>query len=143
MSRYVSTLFCDDIRNEIGGKVSYIGTYASTLYVKKFPATLPKLAIYLKATAPADDPFIKLSVQIMLDDKVIGEQDIDPDVDNSDIAENSKARLNLIRAHFVFSPFRVKETCLVKVKVTDEKGQEYLDSTLRIKENESNEDSAE
>lgn len=43
-------LFCDDIRQEIGGKLSYIGTYQSVLIVtlppnSQEPAFLPKFAI--------------------------------------------------------------------------------------------------
>ena len=45
MNRQVFTTFCDDIRQEIGGKLSYMGVYSSDLYVGGFPITLPKFCV--------------------------------------------------------------------------------------------------
>ena len=40
------TIFCDDIRAEVGGKLTYVGTYAGRLFVHAdFPVILPKLAL--------------------------------------------------------------------------------------------------
>jgi hypothetical protein len=40
---YGYTIFCDDIRHEVGGKVSYIGVYRERLYVHgSFPFVVPK-----------------------------------------------------------------------------------------------------
>jgi hypothetical protein len=42
---YGFTIFCDDIRQEIGGKVSFIGTYSAGIFVHGgFPCTLAKFA---------------------------------------------------------------------------------------------------
>jgi len=43
---YGYTIFCDDIRYEVGGKVSFMGSYAGTMILNSpFPATLPMLAM--------------------------------------------------------------------------------------------------
>jgi hypothetical protein len=43
---YGYTIFCDDIRYEIGGKVSFIGSYSGTMILHDvFPAMLPMLAM--------------------------------------------------------------------------------------------------
>jgi hypothetical protein len=43
---YGYTIFCDDIRNEIGGKSSFIGTYMGVMLVHVgFPATLSTFAM--------------------------------------------------------------------------------------------------
>lgn len=44
---YGYTLFCDDIRQEIGGKFSYIGVYGGGfMFIHgPFPVTLPKLCV--------------------------------------------------------------------------------------------------
>ena len=40
-----NTVFCDDIRHEIDGKISFIGTYPGGMQVHgSFPATVPKFA---------------------------------------------------------------------------------------------------
>lgn len=36
------TVFCDDIRTEVGGKFSLVGVYPSGLQVPAFPITFPK-----------------------------------------------------------------------------------------------------
>src|SRR5271165_3565530 len=36
------TIFCDDIRAEVDGKVSFIGSYNGLMYVPSFPVTVPK-----------------------------------------------------------------------------------------------------
>jgi hypothetical protein len=40
------TIFCDDVRFELGGKVSYVGAYQGVLYVhQNFPTSLAKLVL--------------------------------------------------------------------------------------------------
>lgn len=56
MSRYLHATFCDDIRHEIGGKISLVGCYSDKLLVSEFPQRLPKLcAQVLLATEPLYD----------------------------------------------------------------------------------------
>jgi hypothetical protein len=43
------TVFCDDIRQEIGGKLTLVGVYSGEMTVfGTLPATLPKLALYIR-----------------------------------------------------------------------------------------------
>lgn len=43
-----STIFCDDIRDEVGGKRSLIGTYNTRLFVQgEFPYLLPKFGFFI------------------------------------------------------------------------------------------------
>src|SRR5262249_39756655 len=40
------TIFCDDIRIEVGGKLTYVGVYTGRMFVHgSFPVTVPKLAL--------------------------------------------------------------------------------------------------
>lgn len=42
------TIFCDDLRQEVGGKLTYIGVYSGTLIAHgDFPFTLPKFAMVI------------------------------------------------------------------------------------------------
>lgn len=48
-SPFGDTIFCDDIRYEVGGKVSYIGTYRGSLIIyDPFPVTLPKFGFAIR-----------------------------------------------------------------------------------------------
>jgi hypothetical protein len=44
---YGYTIFCDDIRVEVGGKLTYVGAYQGTMVVQgTFPLLLPKFAMH-------------------------------------------------------------------------------------------------
>lgn len=48
------TLFCDDVRHEVGNKSSLIGVYHGEMIIGgAFPATLPKLGLYVQVQEPA------------------------------------------------------------------------------------------
>jgi len=67
---YGSTIFCDDIRSEVGGKFSYIGAYMNSLIVHgDFPAVLPKLGFaisYLEPVAYGQNADDNLTLQIYM-----------------------------------------------------------------------------
>jgi hypothetical protein len=42
---YGHTIFCDDIRAEVGGKLTFVGVYAAPMLAPAFPFVLPKLAL--------------------------------------------------------------------------------------------------
>jgi hypothetical protein len=43
----MNVLYCDDIRNEIGGKLSFMGVYNADIAFPSFPAALQKLCAYV------------------------------------------------------------------------------------------------
>src|ERR1700730_6660205 len=42
---FAVSIFCDDIRQEIGGKLSFMGVYYGAMYVPQFPINLPKFCV--------------------------------------------------------------------------------------------------
>src|SRR6266446_595417 len=52
---YGYTIFCDDIRDEIGGKVTFVGTYRNALLIHgDFPFTLSQLAMSISFVTQAN-----------------------------------------------------------------------------------------
>jgi hypothetical protein len=48
------TIFCDDIRDELGGKTSVIGIYSGAMLIHApFPVALPKFGFYIEILEPA------------------------------------------------------------------------------------------
>ena len=114
MNRHILTLFCDDIRQEIGGKFSYIGVYSGGLFVPTFPITLPKLCLAMSAVTPADKPFQKLSFRVLKDEELLAEGMLDEEqlanvVDaTDDIPEDErKDRMHVLQTLFMFSPLQL------------------------------------
>lgn len=46
--KYKCVLFCEDIRQEVGGRVSLMGVLGSKLLVQSFPLTFPKLCLFIE-----------------------------------------------------------------------------------------------
>jgi hypothetical protein len=42
---FAVSIFCDDIRQEVGGKLSFMGVYYGAMYVPQFPIQLPKFCV--------------------------------------------------------------------------------------------------
>lgn len=49
------TIFCDDIRSEIGDKYSLMGIYSGALNVSSMPVTLPRFSFAITLWEPMDD----------------------------------------------------------------------------------------
>ena len=45
---YKCVLFCEDIRQEVGGRVSLMGILGTKLYVQDFPLVFPKLCLFIE-----------------------------------------------------------------------------------------------
>lgn len=71
MNHYLSTVFCDDIRYEIGGKFSLIGVYNGNLIVPAFPVKLPKLCIASTMVISADSPPKMIMLRVWKDEEPI------------------------------------------------------------------------
>lgn len=130
MQRHILTVFCDDIRHEMGGKFSYIGVYTGRLFVPTFPITLPKLCLAMSVVTSAEKPFRKLSMRVLKDDDLLAEGMLDEAqlanvVEASDdIPEDErKDRVQLLQSIFVFSPFQLEGPCVLRVRVETEEGE--------------------
>lgn len=73
MNHYLSTVFCDDIRYEIGSKFSLIGIYSGNLIVPAFPVKLPKLCIAATLVISADNPPKTIILRVLKDEEPIAE----------------------------------------------------------------------
>lgn len=50
-------LFCDDVREEGGGKVSLMGLFGPDVAIPEIPAVLPRLCVIFMADVIGDEPF--------------------------------------------------------------------------------------
>ena len=73
--RMLVAVFCDDVRAEVGNKVSLIGCYSADLLVPEFPCVLPKLVAYVRVYTPASRPIKRLHLRICLNADVLGESE--------------------------------------------------------------------
>ena len=128
--RHVETLFCDDIRHEVGGKLSFIGIYSGGLFVPAFPVTLPKLCLSVKIVTPADEPLRVLNLCVLRDEETLqeialAEEQLAAASDSAEeiTEEQRKERVQMAQFMLVFTPIQFEEPCTLRVRVQTEGGQ--------------------
>jgi hypothetical protein len=127
---YGYTIFCDDIRQEVGGKLSFMGAYSGTMIVHlPFPAQLPTFAmgitllqrasafvskVGLRVSLPGD-PEDAPSIQAEAADSVesAAAAAVSAEEDASGSAEDGYLSLN---AHLKFVQLVIKQPGLIKVR---------------------------
>ena len=130
MSRYAHATYCDDIRHELGGKLTLVGVYSSQLLVPSFPAVLPKLCLLVDVVTPADKPFEKLKIRVLVDEMLLAEAEISNEdirasfenVPQIEEASDTERRL-MFTAHFVFSPLKFDGPGMIRIRVETEDGE--------------------
>ena len=140
IERHVQTIFCDDIRHEINGKISYIGVYSNDLIVPSLPVTLPKLCLSVKVVTPADKPLESLTLRILKNEEVLQEISVEEEQLNTASEsseymtdEERQERVQSAQFMLVFSPIQFEERCVLKVRVQTE-DEELQGIGLRIEQ---------
>jgi hypothetical protein len=119
--RSIGGVFCDDIRQEVHGKISLIGCYSGSMLVAEFPVTLPKLCAHVRLITPAEQPFKDVKFIILRDDDVLLEAEMPTqEVEAFTDLEKSGTALRDIYAQFVISPIELMGPCTLRVRaITD------------------------
>ena len=136
--RHVEVIYCDDIRRELGNKLSFMGAYTGDLLVGQFPATLLKLSLYISVSTPRAQPFQRLHLRILQDDELLVESDF-PEQDlatgqaqvtgaDDPVAENRRinAHIELVATNLTFNA-----AATIRVRV-DTESEELMGRALRV-----------
>lgn len=133
-SRHLEVIYCDDIREEVGNKFSYMGVYSSDLTVPNAPILLPKLCVAVKVTTDIDDLIKALEVRIV---KI--KDDVETELLSTGTItypaewprlDNGSTRL-VAQMTFVLAPFQIDEDTTLRVKAITDRG-ELRGAGLRI-----------
>jgi hypothetical protein len=144
MDRYGYSIFCDDIRNEAGGKLSFIGCYNGVIFIADpFPLVLPKLCVHVHILSPASRPFNSIVVRCYLpgDDKPFSEEPIETPQrhDQAELVANLKtdtgAPLFIVAAtSLIFGPLKLRGPGLMRVRAVIDDDHELRLGSLRIEQ---------
>jgi len=142
MNRYGYSIFCDDIRNEAGGKLSFIGCYNGVIFISgQFPLVLPKLCVHTHIISPASQPFNSIAVRCYLpgDEKPSFEEPIETPVqhDQNELVAHLKtdtgAPLYIVAAtSLIFTPLELRSAGLMRIRALIDADQEIRLGSLRI-----------
>lgn len=135
MTRFAYSIFCDDIRNEINGKISLMGIFGNLMYLPEFPAVLPKLCAVLTVSISKDRPLQSVSFRGIMDENVIFEMALDA----GQIEQMRQQGAGLIddpkgfeaKAMIVLSPLHLAAPTKIKVSIVAD-GEEIECAGLQI-----------
>jgi len=74
--------YCDDVRQEIGGKYSLMGCYNAVMLLESAdggPCVLPKVCAAIEIFAPIAKQFNSMTIRARLNDEVLGELVLPPE----------------------------------------------------------------
>ncbi len=74
--RHLNVVYCDDVRQETGNKLSLMGLYQADLVVPAMPTKLPKLCAVFTAKTPASLPFKHLKFELTKNEQVVASTEI-------------------------------------------------------------------
>lgn len=142
---FATAIFCDDIRGEIGGKLSYMGVYFGVMYVVTFPVTLPKFCIGVtfyepKEQAEARDLPVIIKIYLPNDGdepSIVGELGSGREalslLPPSELPVESDApQLTIANSIFMHAPFVLQEPGRIRVRCQYPDGTIIRAGSLRI-----------
>ncbi|WP_158808180.1 hypothetical protein [Beijerinckia sp. L45] len=142
MERFGHSIFCDDIRNEAGGKLSFLGCYNGTMFVPAtFPYMLPRFCVHVQIFSQAALLYKSLVVRCYAPgDTVLVEEPIQPPQVDEQMelvahmsAEYDAPRYIVAGTSLIFSPLRIDGPGLLRVRaIVDGDRRELRLGSLRI-----------
>lgn len=131
--RFLSSIFCDDVRREEGNKLSYMGVYGGNLLVPNFPIVLPRLCVAVQMrTSPS--PPKELVFKLLRDHELIGERQIASSAlrglsDAADVAQETA--MQVIGTIFQIFPLQLTGPCIFRARAVCD-GQEFKGGALVV-----------
>ena len=138
---YGWTIFCDDIRHEVGNKFSFMGVYKGDLIVHgAFPATLPKFGLAVSYRVYLDDARLE---EVTLAVYLPGDEDGNPSIKGAipisemvakaDPPSRGGDTFREFQVVIVASPLTLKQSGRIKVRAIGGAGVIKLGS-LRVEQ---------
>jgi hypothetical protein len=119
-SPYLHVLYCDDVRLEVGNKLTVVGIYAGQLNTPHAPAMLPKLCIVCTFAVPKQQKIKELKFRVFRDDQLQLEHLNVEFPAPPHIADDPSATRREHHAAFTFAPFPIEGPSILRVEaVTD------------------------
>lgn len=120
--RFIHTLYCDDVRQEVGGKMTFVGAYQNQMLAETpGELILPKLCIVLTAQTPHDQPFQRLRVKLFRDEVVLQDLEI-PVLDRlpNSAANGQPANFDVLGVILTLQGMKFEENATLRVRVETE-----------------------
>ncbi|MEO6081280.1 MAG: hypothetical protein ABIQ86_16140 [Steroidobacteraceae bacterium] len=127
--------YCDDVRQEVGNKLSYLGVYGPNLIVQSFPTTLVKLCCVFSVRVPTSAAPRHVIFKLLRDDDVLFEADLstsdmkDPAIGT--LADGTDRRILTISSIAQLVGFSITQPCVLKARAIVD-GKELRGGALEL-----------
>lgn len=124
--RFLTALYCDDVRHEMGNKLSFMGCYQGELIVPVVPTLLSKLCVYVSAWTLVEKPFKNLAFRIVQnDDKELARVETPAGalVDGGTPIQADGATRISVSTAVTFSPFFIEKPTSLRLLAMTEEGE--------------------
>ena len=126
--KLIHTIICDDIREERGNKVTFVGAYGLDIFITKIPFIFPKLcfANFIRDIKSGDSISIEL---INHSGKRLG------NIITNTVPKNGVEHEKKIAIFAIFSPLRIQEEGLHKLIITfndDDKNKKEFVFNIKV-----------
>ena len=128
VAKKIKTILCDDVRQEVGGKMSLMGIYSKDIVVNKVPAILPVINLVLMFEG-IKEPFEQLLVTVVTpkSDPIKFSYPVPPDMEKGE-------NINLVLG---LSPFKLNYAGKAKFEIRfseDEKASIVHHFSIKVNE---------
>lgn len=129
--RWVSAIYCDDLRHEIGGKVSHMGVYASEMVLPRFPFTLPRLVAMVRLRTPLGHAPEKVRFAIYRDAVKLAESEMRLS-DEKLVDDGSEDRSYYVVCYFAFGALEFSGKAEIRLRcICDD--EEIIGNSLMVR----------
>lgn len=136
VDRRIDVTFCDDVRQEVGNKLTLVGCYNVDMILDRLPIVLPKFCAHIRIWTPIERPFGSLNLRLKQDEDVLAEHSVPLE----HLVFQKPERLN-DATHFTaaavlcVSPFAIESPCKLRIEaVADGESLVTLPFRLRLRD---------
>ncbi|WP_139237402.1 hypothetical protein [Polaromonas sp. YR568] len=132
-SRCFVAQFCDDIRYELGNKITIVGLYNGYLYLHEFPALIPRFAVNAYVDLPIEEQITTVGFRIEKGDETVFQTSIEPGAPEIAEVENGHDQFTRrsVGVQISLPPLTVMAPCMLRSIITID-GVEHVAGKLRI-----------
>ena len=131
---FLETVYCDDVRSEVGHKLSYMGVYGSNFLVGNFPVAIPKICAVMLLHLPEQTTARTATFSLLCNEREIGRAmgSIDEARQSAmPLREVGGKRYLAMRFIAQVSPLQLDEPCRLVARA-DVDGVEVMGGTLLV-----------
>ncbi|ENZ75598.1 MULTISPECIES: hypothetical protein [Ralstonia] len=115
-------IYCDDIRQEVGNKLTFVGIYSGgeLIFPIPFPAVIPKLCVVATFVYPKSEPPREIEFKVSLEGNEVARAMVQPPPDHQrsifDGVEDGYPRRATIQASFFLSPLTIEKESILRLE---------------------------